>query len=163
MAFARDAGDAPPGRRALGPLLDRAGVVASSLCALHCAATPALLAAAPALGVAFGDERWEWPFLLASCALGAAALVPGFLRSGRAIALGVFVAGALGAIAGKLAFAGGSVAEGALSALGALGIACAHVINLRVVRRAHRGGVGAGAPDHRGGPCVHPPAAAPSR
>lgn len=152
--------DAPAVRRAFGPLLDRVGVVASSLCALHCAATPVLLAVAPTLGVAFGDERWEWPFLLASCALGAAALVPGFLRSGRAIALAVFGAGALLALGGKLSFEAGGVAESACSALGALGIACSHVLNLRVVRRGaahtHAGG------EHHHGACAHPPGAAAS-
>ncbi|MCU0684721.1 MAG: MerC family mercury resistance protein [Polyangiaceae bacterium] len=39
----------PPLRQARGLLLDRLGVVASSLCAVHCALMPALLAAAPAL------------------------------------------------------------------------------------------------------------------
>lgn len=128
-----------PWRFVLGPLLDRVGVVASSLCALHCAATPALLAVAPALGVVFGDARWELPFLFASCALGAAALVPSFLRSGRAVALVVFVAGASLAFVGKLSIEAGGVAEGALSALGAAGIALAHVLNLRFVRAGHRG------------------------
>ncbi len=150
---------APPPRRALGPALDRAGVVASSLCAVHCAVTPALLAAAPAVGAAFGNERWEWPFLCASCALGAAALVPSFLRSGRAVAIVTFVVGALLVFVGKLAFAAGGAAEGALSALGAAGIACAHVLNLRVVRAA--------AHDHdhghtRGEPCGGTPRGGPA-
>lgn len=140
----------PPLRRARGLSLDRLGVVASSLCAVHCALTPALLVAAPALGVAFGDEQWEWPFLFASCCLGVASLVPSFLRSGRPIALVLFVAGAFLVLVSKLSFEAGSAVEGTLSALGAASIALAHLVNLRVVRAsAHHHGEGA----HRhGGP-----------
>jgi hypothetical protein len=134
----------PPLRRARGASLDRVGVVASSLCAVHCALMPALLVAAPALGVAFGGEQWEWPFLFASCCLGVAALVPSFLRSGRPIALVIFVAGASLVLVGKLSFEAGSAVEGALSALGAASIALAHLVNLRIVRAgAHAVGEGA--------------------
>lgn len=123
------------GRRALGPLLDRAGVVASSLCAVHCATVPALLVVAPAIGVALGHERWEWLFLSASFAVGVAALVPSFLRTGQAVALVVFAAGVGLVLVGKLAFDRAGAIECALSAAGASCIALAHVLNLRVVRR----------------------------
>jgi MerC mercury resistance protein len=147
----------PPLRHARGLSLDRLGVFASSLCALHCALMPALLVAAPALGVAFGGEQWEWPFLFASGCVGMASLVPSFLRSGRPSALVLFVAGAFLVLVGKLSFEAGSAVEGAFSALGAASIALAHLVNLRVVRaRAHDHGEGA----HRhGGPLGADPCA----
>ena len=65
-------------------MLDRIGITATSLCALHCILLPILLPALPLLGVSFlADHAWEHVFLLMTGVLGSVALFSGFKRYHR--------------------------------------------------------------------------------
>lgn len=62
-------------------MLDRLGIAATSLCALHCILLPILLPVLPLLGLSFlADHTWEHVFLLLTAILGTVALFSGFKR-----------------------------------------------------------------------------------
>lgn len=62
-------------------MLDRIGIAATSLCALHCILLPILLPALPLLGLSFlADHTWEHIFLIVTAVLGTVALFAGFKR-----------------------------------------------------------------------------------
>lgn len=62
-------------------MLDRIGIAATSLCALHCILLPVLLPVLPLLGLSFlADHMWEHVFLIATAILGTIALFSGFKR-----------------------------------------------------------------------------------
>ncbi len=62
-------------------MLDRIGITATSLCALHCILLPILLPILPLMGLSFlADHTWEHVFLLMTAALGTIALFSGFRR-----------------------------------------------------------------------------------
>lgn len=65
-------------------MLDRIGIAATSLCALHCILLPILLPALPLLGLSFlADHVWEHVFLLITAVLGTIALFSGFKKYHR--------------------------------------------------------------------------------
>ncbi|WP_286264298.1 MerC domain-containing protein [Thalassotalea atypica] len=65
-------------------MLDRIGIAATSLCALHCILLPILLPALPLLGLSFlADHTWEHVFLIMTALLGTVALFSGFKRYHR--------------------------------------------------------------------------------
>ncbi len=65
-------------------MLDRIGIAATSLCALHCILLPILLPALPLLGLTFlADHTWEHVFLILTAVLGTIALFSGFKRYHR--------------------------------------------------------------------------------
>ena len=65
-------------------MLDRIGITATSLCALHCILLPVLLPALPLLGLGFlADHSWEHTFLISTAILGSIALFSGFKRYHR--------------------------------------------------------------------------------
>ncbi len=60
--------------------LEKFGMAATTVCALHCAVTPFLLLL-PLAGLSvLADERLEWLLIGASLALGAINLIPDYLR-----------------------------------------------------------------------------------
>lgn len=62
-------------------MLDRIGIAATSLCALHCILLPILLPILPLLGLSFlASHEWEHVFLLMTAVLGTVALFSGFKR-----------------------------------------------------------------------------------
>lgn len=62
-------------------MLDRIGITATSLCALHCILLPILLPVLPLVGLSFlADHAWEHVFLLLTATLGTIALFSGFKR-----------------------------------------------------------------------------------
>lgn len=62
-------------------MLDRIGITATSLCALHCILLPILIPILPLMGLSFlADHAWEHFFLLMTAALGTVALFSGFKR-----------------------------------------------------------------------------------
>lgn len=62
-------------------MLDRIGITATSLCALHCILLPVLLPALPLLGLSFlADHAWEHIFLIITAILGSFALFSGFKK-----------------------------------------------------------------------------------
>jgi hypothetical protein len=79
-------------------MLDRLGIAATSLCALHCILLPVLLPALPLLGISFfADHVWEHVFLIVTAVLGTFALLSGYKRYHRRLYplyllfIGVFV------------------------------------------------------------------------
>ena len=65
-------------------MLDKIGITATSLCALHCILLPVLLPALPLLGLSFlADHVWEHVFLILTAILGTIALFSGFKRYHR--------------------------------------------------------------------------------
>jgi hypothetical protein len=65
-------------------MLDRIGITATSLCALHCILLPVLLPALPLLGLSFlADHAWEHVFLIFTALLGGVALFSGYKRYHR--------------------------------------------------------------------------------
>ncbi|MFT5757975.1 MAG: hypothetical protein ACI9LM_002712 [Alteromonadaceae bacterium] len=62
-------------------MLDRIGITATSLCALHCIMLPLLLPTLPLLGLSFlADHAWEHVFLAITAILGSFALYSGYKR-----------------------------------------------------------------------------------
>lgn len=62
-------------------MLDKIGITATSLCALHCILLPILLPLLPLVGLSFlADHTWEHIFLLITATLGTVALLSGFKR-----------------------------------------------------------------------------------
>jgi hypothetical protein len=60
-------------------MLDRIGITATSLCALHCILLPVILPLLPLLGLSFlADHTWEHVFLLLTATLGTVAIYSGF-------------------------------------------------------------------------------------
>ena len=62
-------------------MLDKIGITATSLCALHCILLPVILPALPLLGLSFlADHFWEHVFLILTAIMGTFALFTGFKR-----------------------------------------------------------------------------------
>jgi len=62
-------------------MLDKIGITATSLCALHCILLPILLPILPLLGLSFlASHEWEHVVLLMTTVLGTIALFSGFKR-----------------------------------------------------------------------------------
>jgi hypothetical protein len=119
------------------PHLDRWGVAASSLCAVHCAA-PALVAAfAPTLGLGFLESGpLEWALLALALGLGVLSLVPSYRRRHRdARPLMLFGLGLSVVLAARLLSPEGSRMEVAGAVLGAVLLVASHALNLRLIRR----------------------------
>ncbi|MBV8907256.1 MAG: MerC domain-containing protein [Acidobacteriia bacterium] len=115
---------------------DRAGIVIASLCFAHCVAGPALLAFAGFASLIRASERSEIAFLLASGAMGAAALVPAYRkRHGRLSCLAMFSGGLLVMLFRSHLATRAASAEPVVAFLGAGMIISAHVLNLKFSRR----------------------------
>src|SRR5919106_6199390 len=64
--------------------LDRIGVVAASVCAVHCIMLPLFVSALPLVGLGFlMAEQTEWTFVGLSFAAGFLSLVPSYVRRHR--------------------------------------------------------------------------------
>lgn len=112
-------------------MLDRLGIWASSLCALHCLLLPLLLPAVPLVSATMFAQDWfEKTILIISLVVGFWALFSGFYRYHRqlyplySLAMGGFI------YWNKDIF--GEAWEPLTIAVGALLIVAAHVVNLRL-------------------------------
>jgi hypothetical protein len=116
-------------------LLDRIGVTASMVCAVHCILSPLPLALIPAAGLGvLADESAEWTLIAISISVGAISLLPSFLMHRRSMALSFFAAGALIIFAARSVLSEGSMGETCVAVIGALCIAASHLINRRLCR-----------------------------
>jgi hypothetical protein len=120
-----------------GDRLDRLGAAASLVCAVHCAAMPLLIGLLPLIGLGFlAEERTEWALVGLSIGVGSVSLIPSYARKHRHWRpLLLFAFGASLILIVRLLAEEGSRMEAILMALGALLIACAHMINRRLCRR----------------------------
>ena len=116
---------------------DGVGIIASTLCALHCLAG-AILAGASGAVQLFNDERLELVFAVVAVVVAVFALTSGFKKHGRkaVVLLGLLGVGALAASRfDEWAIVG---VEVLLSVLGAALLVTAHVLNLRALRAGPR-------------------------
>jgi hypothetical protein len=116
--------------------LDRLGAGASLVCAAHCAAMPLLIGLLPLVGLGFlAEERTEWALVGLSIGIGSLSLIPSFARKHRQWRpLLLFACGASLIIFVKMLAEGGSSLEASVMAIGALLIACGHLVNRRLCR-----------------------------
>jgi hypothetical protein len=111
--------------------LDAAGITVSVVCAIHCAASAAFLAALTLLGLTRTMPEWlEWAFLTASLLIGTIALRSGHRAHGQSLPLRLF---GLGITALLLARVTGlsSPLETILVVVGATALITAHALNWR--------------------------------
>ena len=131
------------GRRGVLGSLDASGASMSTLCAVHCALTPALATLLPAIGLGLlADERAELALLAASATLGLASLGLGY-RVHRSWRAAVVLSAGLGLLAmGRMAegWEWGRVGMPMIVG-GGLVIAASHLWNRRLCRSC-RGGDG---------------------
>lgn len=118
-------------------VLDKMGIWASSLCALHCLLLPILIPVLPFVGASFFAENWfERSILTLSMIIGFWALLSGFYRYHRQLyPLYSLVLGGL-IYWNKDMF--GHDYEPFTIAVGALLIVAAHVLNLRLCQACHQ-------------------------
>lgn len=118
-------------------LLDRMGIWASSLCALHCLLLPILIPLIPYIGASFVAQDWfERSILTTSMIIGFWALLSGFYRYHRQIyPLYSLVLGGL-IYWNKDMF--GESYEPFTIAVGALLIIAAHIINFKLCRNCRQ-------------------------
>jgi hypothetical protein len=119
-----------------GDRLDRLGAAASLACALHCAAMPLLVSLLPLVGLSFlAKEQTEWALICLSLGLGSLSLLPSYARKHRRLRpLLLFAFGASLIITAPLSAEEGARLEAPAMTLGALMIACAHMVNRRLCR-----------------------------
>ncbi|EWH08447.1 MerC-like membrane protein [Catenovulum agarivorans DS-2] len=113
--------------------LDKVGVAATSLCALHCIFLPVLLPLLPLLGLSVvAEETFEHFVLAASMLIGFIALFTGFHRYHRklypfySLALGGFVYASKDVL--------GEAYEPLVVTVGAILIILAHILNMRLCK-----------------------------
>jgi len=112
-------------------MLDRIGISAASLCALHCILLPVLLPALPLLGLSFlADHWWEHVFLIISAIIGSIALFSGFKTYHRQLYPFYLLFLGIGVYWQKHDFA--EETQPYIIVLGASLIIAAHFINLRL-------------------------------
>jgi hypothetical protein len=116
--------------------LDALGAAASLACAVHCAALPALVALAPAIGMSWlASERAGWAAIGVVAFIAAASLLRGQRRHGQTGPLVVAGAGVITLVLSE-SITGGSRPAGTVTAVaGGVLVATAHLINLRLCRR----------------------------
>lgn len=116
-------------------LLDRLGATGSLVCAIHCALTPLLLAALPALGLSLlFDDRVEWTMVCFVTLLGLASLGWSYRRHRTLSALGLLVPG-LAALWAGLLYAPlheSAVPHAVAMTFGGTLVGVAHLLNLRL-------------------------------
>lgn len=118
-------------------ILDKVGIWASSLCAVHCLSLPVLLPIAPLVGASFFAQDWfERSILIVSLMVGFWAMLVGFYRHHRQ--LSPLVSIALGGMIYWNKDIFGESFEPITIAIGAMLIVVAHVANLRLTQQSKK-------------------------
>lgn len=114
-------------------VLDKVGIAATSLCALHCILLPIMLPVLPLLGISFmAEEMFEHIVLIATLVLGAVALLSGFFKFHRKL-YPLYLLGLGGIVYGfKDEF--GHHNEPWVLSLGAILIVIAHIMNIKLCK-----------------------------
>lgn len=114
--------------------LDRLGMTASTLCAIHCALVPVFLTALPLLGLEFLANEWvEIAMIVVSAILGTLSLSLSYRKQHRKL-LPFFVLFTGFALIGAGHFSGLDKLEPILIPLGGFIVAAAHLVNWRLNR-----------------------------
>lgn len=113
-------------------ILDKLGIAASSICAVHCALAPILITVAPLVGLGFiFEEKFETTVILISLGLAFLSLVWGFYKDHRKFEpLYLLLLGASLIYLARLENI--VLPEPLLMALGGLSIATSHFINMKL-------------------------------
>jgi len=115
-------------------VLDRLGMSASLACAVHCAALPLLLAAMPAIGLAWLDSAWvDWTMVALAAVIALRAHRGGFRLHRSCLPSAVAVAGLL-AIVTTIWLLKGSASHHYVQASGAVVVASSHFLNRHLCR-----------------------------
>jgi len=116
-------------------MLDRAAVMLSGLCVLHCLALPFLLVSLPAIS-AFSEGHLHAQMLIVAIPVSTIALMFGFRRHANRYILAFGILGMLLLVIGATVAHSyyGLVADRAFSITGALVLAVTHYFNSRLVR-----------------------------
>ena len=114
--------------------LDRVGMSASFLCAVHCAILPVALMALPALGLAWLDSAWvDWTMVAVSALIALWAHRAGIALHNRCFPVGVAIIGILLFLI-AVCILKGSVSAHYVQASGATLVAGSHWLNRRLCR-----------------------------
>ncbi len=120
-------------KRESTPWLDRAGMLTSALCAVHCAASALAMGLLSTLGVAgLAAPAVERVFLTGAVLLGLASILPA-LRRHRSLGPTLWFAGGMVLLLGLRPLMPKGVAEAAVVMLGALAVIRAHWTNTRLL------------------------------
>jgi MerC mercury resistance protein len=115
-------------------VLDRLGMSASLACAVHCAVLPLLLAALPAIGLAWLDSAWvDWTMVALAAVIALRAHRGGFRLHRSCLPSAVAVAGLL-AIVTTICLLKGSASHHYIQASGAVVVASSHFLNRHLCR-----------------------------
>jgi hypothetical protein len=110
-------------------VLDRAGMSASLACAVHCAVLPLLLAALPAVGLAWLDSAWvDWTMVAFAAVIALRAHHGGFTVHRRCLPVTIAVVGLL-IIVTTICLLKGSASHHYIQASGAVVVASSHFLN----------------------------------
>ncbi len=113
--------------------LDRAGVVLSASCALHCALMPVAVGVLTTFGFgAVASEETELLLLLSAAAVGVISLIGGCRHHRHARPLLVMAGGFALVLMARLGFEEGTTIEIATTVAGAALVASAHLVNARL-------------------------------
>ncbi|MEP6712077.1 MAG: MerC domain-containing protein [Ferruginibacter sp.] len=109
--------------------LDKVGIGASLLCAIHCAVLPVLFTTLPLMGVELlENEHVEFGFILTSLVIGCFALYNGYKKHHhKALPLFVFVGGIALLLTANFLLV--DKAETIVKMVGAIAIIIAHILN----------------------------------
>ena len=121
--------------RSLATLLaDRFGATASSLCAVHCALLPLVIATLPAIGLgALANHAYERAFIAFASVLAVTTFIVGFRRHRRFRAFWFLAPGILLLAAGIVVdFDENAMLHAVLVAMGGTLVAASHLTNLRL-------------------------------
>lgn len=109
---------------------DRAGVIASTLCAVHCGLSAILVSVAGAWRF-FADERLEAIFVVVSVTIAVTSTALGFRRHRQKAPVALLAVAATMIAAARIF----GVAEVAFSVVGSMALVSMHVVKLRALRR----------------------------
>ncbi|MDN3579938.1 MerC domain-containing protein [Mucilaginibacter flavus] len=113
--------------------LDKIGVTASTICAIHCAVVPVFITSLPLLGMGFLATPWiEWGMILFALMIGVYSIGGSYVKVHRSLLPLILLIAGFGVIVlGHLFLNTGT--ERYVVPLGGLLIAIAHVVNQRYV------------------------------
>lgn len=116
--------------------LDRAGVVMSSACAIHCALMPLAAGVLPLVGLGvLADPRTETLLVASAAVIALVSLAGGCRHHGRLGPLALVAIGFSLILSGRLWAVDAEWLESALVVAGALAVATAHLVNWRMCCR----------------------------
>lgn len=113
--------------------LDRIGMTASTLCALHCAVVPLLLTFLPLVGLGFlTNPMFEWGMIIVALLLGVSSIFLSYFRTHRRILpIVLLISGFTIVVTGHIYTHG--IVEAIIVPAGGLTIALAHFVNYKYV------------------------------